>query len=80
MERFGGIIEVLSLIVIVLSCLSMISYVNTRKGRKDFWFYNPLLIFDYDSMTRRDKGHIGRLFWLFIGAVVFLISVSFAGK
>jgi hypothetical protein len=57
----------------------MISYVNAQRDTKNFWLYNPLLIFDYVSITRKNEGRIGTIFWVFLVAIIILFSYSFLG-
>ncbi len=54
----------------------MISWVNVKKGNKKFRVFNPLLISDYVSITKKSNGSIGKLFWIFLIAVMSLISFS----
>ncbi len=69
----------LLIVVVIISGGAMISHVNVQKGRKNFWFFNPLLIPDYMSITRKNAGRIGRLFWIFVIAVISLITFSIFG-
>ncbi len=69
-------IQMLMILTVIVSAAIMISRVNVHRGNRNFWFFNPLLIADYVSITRRETGRIGGLFWVFLIAAIGLLTFS----
>ncbi len=79
MERYRDLIEMTMILTAIISAGVMISRVNVRRGNRNFWFFNPFLIADYVSITREETGRIGILFWVFLIAVIGLLTFSIWG-
>ncbi len=77
MAPYRDLVEMILAVIAVISAGAMISHVNVQRGNKKFWLYNPFLIADYISVTRKDTGRIGTLFWIFLIAIISLLTSSF---
>ncbi|HME45280.1 MAG TPA: hypothetical protein VKF36_19460 [Syntrophorhabdales bacterium] len=80
MEKYSGAVQVILIIIMLISCWHMIDYANRKRGEKEYWFLNPILIIDYISLTRTETGKTGRWFWLFLCSLIVLIGISIAGR
>jgi hypothetical protein len=62
----------------IFSGWNMIDYAHRKKGEKEYWFMNPILIIEYIWITRGESGKVGKWFWIFLCSVVALIGTSVA--
>ena len=69
------VFELLFVILMIVSGISMITYVQSKKG-EDSWFFNPIEIIEYVQMTKKEYGKIGNWFWLFILSIFFLFFIN----
>lgn len=72
-------LELVKLIFVVVAISSGIAMINvtlandSKKGEHASFFYNPVRILDYISITRMEKGRIGLWFWSYIGSILLLL-------
>ncbi len=76
MDRYKDLIGMLMILTVVISAGVMISRVNVHRGNRNFRLFNPFLIADYVAITRKETGRIGGLFWVFLIAVIGLLTFS----
>ncbi len=66
------VFEIIFVILMIFSGISMITYVQAKKDEKS-WFYNPIEIIEYVQMTKKESGKVGNWFWLFILSIFILL-------
>ena len=64
--------ELFCVILMIYSGISMITYAQSKKNGKSSIF-NLLEIFEYIEITRKEKGRIGRWFWICLISIGLLI-------
>lgn len=69
--------HLISFAMIIFSGFRMLNYLHFQKKEKSaIYSFNPLVIFDYAALTKKENGKIGIWFKIFVVSIIFTITLG----